>query len=165
MTPAVNKGMFQFTKESTIGDLLLVAEALRKAGKNPTLRFVKSYNDEIESVAVDIEAKPDLPPEARDRMRAWVADIKQDAIDEFRAKTPVAGAEAPSHDHDHDHECKTRENSVCEDRGYCECECGVVRIWHGGCVVPRREHWRRVREMAVGGNDDDLPDSAEGRLP
>ena len=47
--------VFIFTSESTIADLLLVANALKNAGQIPKLRFVRSYLGAIESVAVDVE--------------------------------------------------------------------------------------------------------------
>lgn len=47
---------YRFTSESTIADLLLVANALRNAGHRPTLRLVKSYLGILESVAVDVES-------------------------------------------------------------------------------------------------------------
>lgn len=47
--------VFSFDSSSTIGDLLLVANALRNAGQRPTLRLVKSYTGQLESVAVDVE--------------------------------------------------------------------------------------------------------------
>ncbi len=50
--------VFTFTSESTIGDLLLVANALKAAGQIPKLRFVRSYLGDIESVAVDVEGTP-----------------------------------------------------------------------------------------------------------
>ena len=48
--------VFLFDSSSTIGDLLLVANALRNAGQRPTLRLVKSYTGKLESVAVDVES-------------------------------------------------------------------------------------------------------------
>lgn len=48
--------VFTFDSSSTIGDLLLVANALRNAGQRPTLRLVKSYTGQLESVAVEVEA-------------------------------------------------------------------------------------------------------------
>ena len=47
--------VFLFDSTSTIGDLLLVANALKNAGQIPKLRFVRSYLGAIESVAVDVE--------------------------------------------------------------------------------------------------------------
>lgn len=48
--------VFLFDSSSTIADLLLVANALRNAGQRPTLRLVKSYTGQLESVAVDVES-------------------------------------------------------------------------------------------------------------
>jgi hypothetical protein len=58
VAPATDNGMFTFTSEQTIKDLLLVAETLRKSGHRPTLRFVQSYSEEIESIAVDVGTEP-----------------------------------------------------------------------------------------------------------
>ena len=46
---------FTFDSSSTIGDLLLVANALRNAGQQPKLRLVRSYNGQLKSVAVGVE--------------------------------------------------------------------------------------------------------------
>ena len=54
--------VFTFTSESTIGDLLLVANALKAAGQVPKLRFVRSYLGLIESVAVDVEGTAPSEP-------------------------------------------------------------------------------------------------------
>jgi hypothetical protein len=63
MAPATQtKGAFTFTSGQTVGDLLLVAEALEKAGHRPSLRFVRAYRGGLDSVAVDID---DEAPNAR----------------------------------------------------------------------------------------------------
>ena len=54
--------VFIFTSESTIADLLLVANALKNAGQVPKLRFVRSYLGAIESVAVDVEGTAPSAP-------------------------------------------------------------------------------------------------------
>jgi hypothetical protein len=55
MTAAARDGIFTFTDESTIGDLIMVGRTLEATGKSPKLRFVRTIGDEISAITVDAE--------------------------------------------------------------------------------------------------------------
>lgn len=70
--------VFTFDSSKTIGDLLLVAETLKRTGQRPTLRLVRSYNGCLESVAIDVEEKAPTTVAADDdlaqRGLAWTRE-------------------------------------------------------------------------------------------
>lgn len=62
MTPATASNRFFFDGDATIADLKLVAVALERAGRTPSLRFVRYSDGEIEGVAVDIGGEESSRP-------------------------------------------------------------------------------------------------------
>jgi len=84
MATAVKDGIFTLTGEATIGDLVLIGETLSREGKNPTLRFVRSYHGDIAGATVDVEpARFEITGAGRDALHEETPDPADAARDKF----------------------------------------------------------------------------------
>jgi hypothetical protein len=85
------KQIFVFTEDQTVADLVLVAKALGRAGRTPLLHFVRSYDGDVATVAIDVADAPkaDGSPDAHVRPRLELTRAGRAAVEEMG----VAGAE------------------------------------------------------------------------